>query len=369
MSDNNSDNNANNTSNNTSNTNSLDSSNHDTNSSTNTSTTNTPTNTSTTNTPTNTTPINTTANTVIDTSGDVIITKFTLNETIVDPNTVVTNQQGTTALNNQVTHTTLTTTNNELDTQLNQDLKEVISTYYDDINTSPNNALIQEIRSYAEQIQCSDFHGKGSIDDYSQLFMAASKIANETKQMNLDIDIAGFNEFGQAADDLSSLFTSFTLRLQNISIINDTNFLRSIIDALKKIVNLSNTFGKFKQTILATSSIQVPKSAHEAKVILESVTRELNCAMKYVTYFVDSSSVKPQDADLSAEEKSVISKAVDTIDHWNVLCEHGVTIALDNSPDVNYINQVNDDLKSKSNILKNATNSLRTKFAQYNISR
>ena len=306
-------------------------------------------------------------NNITDTSSDDIITKFTLNETITDSHTTVVNQQGTTVLNNEVTHTTLTTTDNQLDTQINEDLKAVISTYYDDEKTNPNNELINEIRTYAEQIQCSDFHGKGSIDDYSQLFQAASKIANETKQMNLDIDIEGFNEFGQAADDLSALFTNFTLKLQNISIINDSNFLRSIVDALKKIVNLSNTFGKFKQTILATSSIQVPKSAHDTKIILESVTRELNCAMKYITYFVDSTTVKPQDADLSIEEKNVITKAIDTIDNWNILCEHGVSIALDNSPDINYINQVNVDLKSKSNILKNATNSLKAKMLLYNI--
>ena len=320
------------------------------------------------NSPTN-SPTNSTTNLTIDTSGDDVITNFTLNETISDSTTTTVNQQGTTTLNNEVTHSTFTTTNTQIDTQINEDLKEVISTYYDDVNTSPNNALINEIRSYAEQIQCSDFHGKGSIDDYSQLFVAASKIANETKQMNLDIDIEGFNEFGQAADDLSALFTSFTLRLQNISIINDTNFLRSIIDALKKIVNLSETFGRFKQTILATSSIQIPKSAHDTKVILESVTQELNCAMKYITYFVDSTTLKPQDADLSVEEKNVITKAVNTIDNWNILCEHGVSIALDNSPDVKYINQVNDDLRTKSNILKNATNSLKSKFAQYNINR
>ena len=304
---------------------------------------------------------------IIDTSSDDIITNFTLNETITNSQTTVVNQQGTTLLNNEVTHTTLITTDNQLDTQINEDLKAVISTYYDDEKTNPNNELINEIRTYAEQIQCSDFHGKGSIDDYSQLFQAASKIANETKQMNLDIDIEGFNEFGQAADDLSALFTNFTLKLQNISIINDSNFLRSIVDALKKIVNLSNTFGKFKQTILATSSIQVPKSAHDTKIILESVTQELNCAMKYITYFVDSTTVKPPDADLSIEEKNVITKAIDTIDNWNILCEHGVSIALDNSPDINYINQVNVDLKSKSNILKNATNSLKAKMLLYNI--
>jgi hypothetical protein len=46
----------------------------------------------------------------------------------------------------------------------------------------------------------------------------------------------------QVADDLSSLFNGFILKLQNVNIINDTAFLKAIASALKKIVNLSNVF-------------------------------------------------------------------------------------------------------------------------------
>lgn len=86
--------------------------------------------------------------------------------------------------------------------------------------------------------------------------------------------------------------------------------------------------------------------------------------MIQIIYFVDSTTVKPQDADLSIEEKNVITKAIDTIDNLNILCKHCVSIALDNSP---YINQVNVDLKSKLNILKNGTNSLKAKMILHNI--
>jgi hypothetical protein len=57
---------------------------------------------------------------------------------------------------------------------------------------------------------------------------------------------------------LSNLFTGFIIKIQKVNIINDTLFLKSILDALKKIVNLSNTFGKFKEAIIATSLIQIP---------------------------------------------------------------------------------------------------------------
>ena len=163
------------------------------------------------------------------------------------------------------------------------------------------------------------------------------------------------------------LGTSFIVKLQNISIINDTSFLTSIVNALAKIVNLSNVFGKFKETIIATSSVQIPRSAHDTKVILESVSAELNCAMGYIGYFVDSSAPKPTHANLSAVDKNIIDKAVIAIDNWTTLCDQGVSIALTNSPDIQYINMVNNDLKSKTNALKTATDKLRAKLTLYKL--
>ena len=62
------------------------------------------------------------------------------------------------------------------------------------------------------------------------LFEAASKIANDTKQMQLDV-----NDFGNATDELSKLFMNFTKRLQNINIINDVNLIYlKYLESLKK---------------------------------------------------------------------------------------------------------------------------------------
>ena len=89
--------------------------------------------------------------------------------------------------------------------------------------------------------------------------------------------------------------------------------------------------------------------------------------MSYIGYFVDSTAPKPINAELSATDKNIIDKAVVAIDNWTTLCEQGVSIALTNSPDVQYINMVNNDLKSKTNALKTATDKLRAKLNLYKL--
>lgn len=312
-----------------------------------------------TNTNTTTAPTNTT------TAANIV--SPTLNQTIVGTGFVVTNTQGPDASGNEITHTTFDTTDPAIDFQVDENLTGVVEAYYDNTNETATAQVLQEIELYASRIQCSDFHGKGTIDDYAQLFNAAAKIANESKQMQLDIDIDGFNEFADAADELSKLFTSFIVKLESVSIIDDMNFLRAVSEALRKIWNLSEVFGRFKQTILATSSIQLPKSAHETKIVLESVMANVNCAMKYISHFVDASFAAPPEADLSQDEKNVITAAVSTIDNWNVLCEQGVSIAMSNNPDIQYITNASNQLKTTTSTLKSATDRLKNKLASYNI--
>jgi hypothetical protein len=248
-------------------------------------------------------------------------------------------------------------------------LAELVETQYDDESGTENGVIVNQIKEYAQKIQCTDFHGKGTIDDYEQLFIAASKIANESKQMELDIDIEGFNEFAQAAEEMSKLFKSFIIKLQNVNIINDTSFLLAILSALQKIFNLSEVFGKFKQTILATSTIQIPKSAHDTALVLHGVMDEINCAMNYINHFVNPTENVPVDAALSLEEQTIINKAVATIENWNILCEQGVTLALSNNSDISFINQASNQLKSVTQNLKNSTQTLKSKLATYNITK
>ena len=289
---------------------------------------------------------------------------ITLNQTITGNGYVVTNTQG-----DGITHTTFDTTDPAFDPQITENLVERVETYYNDEANTETKNLMDEIKLYAGRIQCEDFHGKGTIDDYNELFIAAAKIANESKQIKLDIDVEGFSEFSQAADDLANLFQSFIVKLENVNIINDLDFLRSIAVSLRKIWNLSEVFGKFKQTILAKTSVQVPKSAHDASVILGNVMGEINCAMKYISHFVAPSTTDPAPvgANLSADEQNVIHQAVNTIENWNVLCDQGVSIAMSNNPDIVRISSVNTQLRDKAPFIRTATALLRAKLANFTI--
>jgi len=234
------------------------------------------------------------------------------------------------------------------------------------VTIDDNESILSQIRVCASQIKCENFHGKGSIEDYNELFTAAAQIANDTKTIELDINIDGFNEFASAADDLSALFHSFTMKLQSVSIIDDKIFLNSILVALQKIVNLSNTFARFKETILATNTIEIPKSISTTSAIISQVSDEIDCAMKYINNFVvpDSNLI---DAALSDSDKLIITKATSTIESWNSIVKNGVSVTMYNNSNVQYITQENNNYYSKATILKATTLSLRNKFNFYNI--
>ena len=155
---------------------------------------------------------------------------------------VIIDSSGTDASGSHIEQMTFDTTDpDKYDPQIHENLTQIIETYNDETQSSQSTVLLAQITSYAQQIQCSDFHGKGSIDDYTALFQAAGKIASDSKQMELNIDINGFNEFADAADQLSELFTGFILKLQNVNIISDISFFTAISAALAKILNLSNS--------------------------------------------------------------------------------------------------------------------------------
>ena len=297
-----------------------------------------------------------------DPSSNVIVSNV-----VNDNGFVVTNQQYSDASGTVYTETQFDTVDVTSDVQITQDLSGIAFEYYDDTGDTGKAAILAQIKTYADQIQCTNFQGKGTIDDYTELFQAAAKIANESSQMQLDVDIEGFNQFASAADDLSALFTSFIVKLENVSIIDDTAFLTAVSNALCKISNLAKVFGKFKETILATSTVELPKSAHDAKVLLQQVVGQVNCAMTYITHFVDSSIPAPETANLSTEEQNIISGAITTIDNWNILCDQGVSIAMATNPDIKYITESSNLLKQKAQTLTNATALLKSKLTAFNI--
>ena len=244
---------------------------------------------------------------------------------------------------------------------ITEDLTQFVTIVKD---SAEDESLVDQIKACAAEIQCSDFHGKGSVEDYSALFDAASKIVSDVKQVQLDVDIQGFADFGNAADELSLLFEGFTKKIQSVNIIDDSAFLQSILSALKKIVHLSNTFGDFKKSIIATNTIQLSESVGKTKDALQDVTAEIDCAMKYIQYFVSPSGSLPE-AELNEIDRNVIRRATTTIEAWSQIYEKGVSIAMTENEDIQYIHQSNESFRKKSITLKTTTDELRNKYLQY----
>ena len=262
-------------------------------------------------------------------------------------------------------------TTNETDVIFTSDPNLDVPQIYENLDqnivfTDHNEDILNQIRACAIEIKCEDFHGKGSIDDYAELFSAASQIANQTNTIALDINIEGFNEFASAADELSALFQNFTTKLQKVNIINDTAFLSSILVALRKIMNLSNNFAKFKNTILATNTIDIPKSISSTATIINEVSDEIDCAMQYINNFANADPTLTK-GKLSYEDKLIIQKATTTINSWNSIVSNGVSVTMANNADIQYITNQNQLYSTRTRDLKLATTNIKNKFSFYNL--
>jgi len=225
-----------------------------------------------------------------------------------------------------------------------KDISAIIQIYNDETDPSLNH-ILQEIKTYADNIQNANFQGKGTINDYITLFTTSLNIA---KQNNLIIDISGFQDLGNAADELSSVFQQYIVKLQNPNTINNLAFLTSIASSLEKINNLATIFLNFKQTILQTSIIEIPKSLENTKIILQNLLPEINNAFLYINHFINPIT------DISLGTLSVQDQA-QIIEKWENKCVNDVNIILSENIDISFIKQANLIIENTAKLLKNST--------------
>ena len=85
------------------------------------------------------------------------ITNIILNETLNDGLTIPTNIQGFDISSNMITDTSFSTiVNNLIDVQIDESLDSQVVI----LNDTSSNILLEQIKGYAQEIQCSDFQGK-----------------------------------------------------------------------------------------------------------------------------------------------------------------------------------------------------------------
>lgn len=259
--------------------------------------------------------------------------------------------------------------NIENDSIENGNIKEVKIKYeYNDEITDYdiNKQLINDIKEYASKLNREDFYETGTINDYSQLFESISNMANEYKQLDLNFEIDGFNEFSNTAEQLIDIFESFSRKLQNINIINDTTFLISISIALEKMCKLTESFINFKKTILSLPDIKLPKTICDTTVLLSNVMVDVTCAVNYISHFINPNDTQPLNSEIKLEEKIAIQNAINIINDMNTNMEcYDIKSKLERDEIFKSIIRYNNSIKKSSNILKNATTILKNKIKNY----
>jgi len=242
-----------------------------------------------------------------------------------------------------------------------------LNVYYDDETKGYdiNEQLINDIKQYASKIKCKDFYGKGTIDDYSELFKAVSNIANDYKEIELDIGSEEFNEFSKTTEEMINLFETFSTKLHNINVINDTNFLITISNALEKMCKLSESFIKFKKTILSVSDTKITKNMCETTQILSNVMVDITCAINYISHFVNPTDSSLINSELKIDEKNDIKKAVNIINNLNVNYNSSKN-KMENDENIKDIMNYSKSIKNSSKVLKKASEIFKNKINSYN---
>lgn len=79
-----------------------------------------------------------------------------VDQTIIEPGLIITNQQGISNDGTVKTETTFNTTNDDVNNaHIKQDLVETVESNYDN---GTNSAILAQIKDYAGKIKCDDFH-------------------------------------------------------------------------------------------------------------------------------------------------------------------------------------------------------------------
>jgi hypothetical protein len=112
---------------------------------------------------------------------------------------------------------------------------------------------------------------------------------------------------------------------------------------LQKIADMYTALKALKLTITRTSTLQIPDSIQDTANKLDLVYAQLGCTLNYLDYFCDNTSTKPSNADINAQDKSVIDAATGALNTFKAMIENKASInnAGNNTQVANLANAVN----------------------------
>lgn len=213
--------------------------------------------------------------------------------------------------------------------KITQDLTAATS----DIDISEEaQAVLKDIESYSEDIKAENFAGKGSLEDYQELFQKVCKYSQDLKDTNIDltIDMDKLSDFAESAKALTGFIGSLTLSLRRVVTVSDITFLKDFKEKIYNISLLYKTIGDFQTTIIATANLKVPGSVSKILALLQKITSQINNTMTYMDYFTGIISKEEVDksAYLTDDSRAALNRAISALDTWKALADAQTSTSL-----------------------------------------
>jgi len=178
--------------------------------------------------------------------------------------------------------------------------------------------ILCEIDGYIDNIRCDKLTGKGSIDDYKNLFQRVFEYSDEltTQKISLDMDMKKLDKFADSAEQLTKTISDLTIRLKSIVAVNDIKFLNDFRDKVQKISKLYETIDEFQTTIIESSELYIPTTLEQINKKLRKITEEIDSSMVYLDNFtgIIGDNIIPKNALISDKMKESAQKTCDSLD-------------------------------------------------------
>jgi hypothetical protein len=170
---------------------------------------------------------------------------------------------------------------------------EIIKTNNIDVNVkviNDNEDLVKELEYYANKINECKIVDNFTLDDVSKIKERLNNLDNETT--NLKLNYKSLITFTESMDELINYFTSLDKEITKKYNITDEELLMDLLNSLKKIYTLINTFEKIKVKVDINTQINLQLSTLELNKILTSVTSKITNINEQIINFMNGLSNK-----------------------------------------------------------------------------
>lgn len=195
-------------------------------------------------------------------------------------------------------------------------------------------SLVLEIQKLQEKIKCSRFQGKGTMDDYANVFKKIQQYFAAVGDSNVEItiDTENLDNFAEQAKIFSEMFEEILIKFNKVSSVDDSVVLKKIRDDMVTITKMYENIDKFKAIVTGTSSLQIPQTIIDCTEVLNNINSDIACSLSYINYFVDSSApmneLQLQRSQLSGDDKKALEFFENSIQVWIDMVNNDGTVAM-----------------------------------------